>query len=63
MCLWPIHYHQALLAAQCEVWAALMVELDEFIRKNDYCLQREPMGDEHDARLRALDAAVEVFEE
>jgi len=40
-----------------------MVELDEFIRKNDYCFQREPMGDEHDARLRALDAAVEVFEE
>lgn len=63
MRFWPTQGHQALLAAQREAWAALMTEVDEFIRKNDYRFQHEPRGDEHDAWLRALDALVGVFEE
>ncbi len=52
----PAAGYQALLAAQREAWSALMAELDEFIRKNDYRFQHEPMGDERDSWLRALDA-------
>lgn len=54
----PAAGYQALLAAQREAWSALMAELDEFIRKNDYRFQHEPMGDERDSWLRALDALV-----
>lgn len=54
----PAAGYQALLAAQREAWSALMAELDEFIRKNDYRFQHEPLGDERDAWLRALDALV-----
>ncbi len=54
----PAAGYRALLAAQREAWSALMAELDEFIRKNDYRFQHEPMGDERDAWLRALDALV-----
>ncbi len=54
----PAAGYQALIAAQREAWSALMAELDEFIRKNDYRFQGEPMGDERDSWLRALDALV-----
>ncbi|MBN1920116.1 MAG: hypothetical protein JW892_02630, partial [Anaerolineae bacterium] len=56
----PAAGYRALLTAQREAWSALMAELDEFIRKNDYRFQHEPMGDERDAWLRALDALVGV---
>lgn len=52
----PAQGYTALLAAQREAWTALMAELDEFIRKNDHRFQHEPMGDERDSWLRALDA-------
>jgi len=54
----PATGYQALLAAQREAWSALMAELDEFIRKNDYRFQHEALGDERDAWLRALNALV-----
>lgn len=50
--------YKALLAVQREAWTALMAELDEFIRKNDYRFRHEPMGEERDAWLRALDVIV-----
>lgn len=54
----PAAGYQALLAAQREAWTGLLAELDEFIRKNDYRFQHEPVGDERDSWLRALDALV-----
>lgn len=54
----PAAGYRALLDAQQEAWVGLMSELDEFIRKNDYRFQHEPMNDERDSWLRALDALV-----
>ncbi len=48
--------YRDLVAAQRQAWEALMAELDEFIRKNDYRFQHEPVGEEGDSWLRALDA-------
>lgn len=44
----------ALLAVQLEVWAALNVELAEFIRKNDHQFRGEKFGAERDAWERAI---------
>ncbi len=62
------HFRQALetapsgehVAILCQVqlahWERLVVELGEFIRKNDYRFHDEPIGAEGDAWLRAVDA-------
>jgi hypothetical protein len=49
---------EALLETQRRIWATLRGELQEFIRKNDYRFRDEPMGEEGDSWLRALDALV-----
>ena len=46
----------ALVDAQRSVWMRLRVDLDEFIRKNDYRFRSEKFGDEADSWLRALEA-------
>jgi hypothetical protein len=50
--------YNILIAVQRRAWTALMAELDEFIRKNDYRFRHEPMESERDAWLRALDVMV-----
>ncbi len=47
-----------LLAVERRAWASLRIELQEFIRKNDYRFRDEPQGSERDSWLRALDALV-----
>jgi hypothetical protein len=37
-------------------WESLIAELSEFVRKNDYRFQHEPVGREGSAWLRAVDA-------
>jgi hypothetical protein len=63
------HLRQAILQApdaerfgklrqvQLEHWETLIDELGEFVRKNDYRFQHEPVGREGTAWLRAVDAA------
>jgi len=46
----------ALVKAQQSAWQRLHTQLDEFIRKNDYRFRHEPLGDEKDVWLRALEA-------
>ncbi|MGC9468845.1 MAG: DUF6062 family protein [Anaerolineae bacterium] len=45
---------QALVAVQHAATEALLSELEEFIRKNDYRFREEPMGNERDAWLRVI---------
>jgi hypothetical protein len=47
---------EALRQVQLAHWAALIAELGEFVRKNDYRFQHEPVGREGTAWLRAVDA-------
>lgn len=47
---------QNLTAAQNAVWERLKVDLQEFIRKNDYRYIRESFGEEGDAWRRAIEA-------
>jgi hypothetical protein len=47
---------QRLRQVQLEHWDALIAELGEFVRKNDYRFQHEPVGQEGTAWLRAVDA-------
>lgn len=54
----PAAGKQRLVAVQRQAWAALLRDLDEFIRKNDYRFQHEPVGEEGDSWLRALDVLV-----
>jgi len=48
----------ALLGAQRAVWAGLVAELGEFIRKSDHRFRHEPMGPEKDAWIRSIAALV-----
>lgn len=48
--------YQALCETQLAAWRSLKVELDEFIRKNDYRFASEPMGEEGDSWIRAMAA-------
>ena len=47
---------ETLRQAQIVHWEALIAELGEFARKNDYRFQHEPVGREGSAWLRAVDA-------
>jgi hypothetical protein len=47
---------ERLRRVQLEHWDALIAELGEFVRKNDYRFQHEPVGQEGTAWLRAVDA-------
>lgn len=50
--------YKTLIEVQRQAWTALMAELDEFIRKNDYRFRHEPMESERDAWMRALDVMI-----
>lgn len=45
---------EVLLSLQKERWQSLQLELEEFIRKNDYRFQKEGFGDERDLWRRAV---------
>ncbi len=47
---------RAFIEAQKTVWQRLNIDLNEFIRKNDYRFRDEPFGKEGDSWLRALEA-------
>lgn len=47
---------ERLRQVQLAHWEALIAELGEFVRKNDYRFQHEPVGPEGTAWLRAVDA-------
>jgi len=47
---------ERLRQVQLEHWEALIAELGEFVRKNDYRFQQEEVGREGSAWLRAVDA-------
>jgi hypothetical protein len=47
---------ETLREAQVAHWEALIAELGEFVRKNDYRFQHEPVGREGSAWLRAVKA-------
>jgi hypothetical protein len=47
---------EALRRVQLAHWETLIAELGEFVRKNDYRFQHEPVGREGTAWLRAVDA-------
>ncbi|MBN2006930.1 MAG: hypothetical protein JXA21_26490 [Anaerolineae bacterium] len=51
--------HKLLLEAQRAAWQALMADVEEFIRKNDYRFRQEKLSDaEADSWIRAVDALV-----
>jgi hypothetical protein len=47
---------ERLRRVQLAHWESLIAELSEFVRKNDYRFQHEPVGREGSAWLRAVDA-------
>jgi hypothetical protein len=47
---------ERLRSLQLAHWETLIAELGEFVRKNDYRFQHEPVGQEGTAWLRAVDA-------
>ncbi|MHB9032621.1 MAG: DUF6062 family protein [Anaerolineae bacterium] len=49
---------QSLMNPQVERYKLMLHELDEFIRKRDHRFRHEPMGDEGDVWLRAMNAIV-----